>query len=122
MLEFMEIVPGIGGAIKYDSNALGVIAQMGADIPKALGQAIEMVDWKNKSEKELTAGAIYIATVAGNLYGIPATNQIKKSIKAALRGGNPYQIIAGIYIKEEKKKKYTGRPSSGVRRPRISRP
>jgi len=55
-----------------------------------------------------------MARAAGYTLGIPYTNQILKSVNSAYKGGNPWEVILGVYEKEKKK--------SGSLRPEIPRP
>jgi hypothetical protein len=103
LLELVEIVPIIGGAIKYESSALGAVGEFAKDVPEALGAAVGALDWANMSAKQRFNTGLLIGEALGKWYGVPMTNQLKKSIKAASRTDDPWAIILGLYVEEGKK-------------------
>ena len=112
-LEFAEKVPILSN-IKYGANLGGPVAEMGDMIPEAAKAAINLLDWGHMTEKQRFHQITTAARTIGYWYGIPMTNQILKSIKSAYKGGNPYEVIIGVYEKEKKKK--------GGLRPNVPRP
>lgn len=118
-LELIEILPMIGGAVKYRSSLFGPSGEFAKDIPEALRAVVDVTDWQNMTERELRNAGLLIGEVLGQWYGIPMTAQLRKSIKAAMRGGDAYEVILGLYVEEAKKK--TGLPRIENNLPRSPR-
>jgi hypothetical protein len=101
--ESLEVLPLIGGAVKYESSVGGPIGQLALDVPKAVSQTFNMVDHERMSKKEFRNSLLFIGDTLGQYYGIPMTRQLKKSIRAIAQDGNWPQILLGLYVKDEKK-------------------
>jgi len=102
-MEFAEMIPLLGGSAKYGSSLMGPVGELASDIPKGVTEAVKALDWERMSDKQKFNTALFIGEMLGMYYGIPMTRQIKKSLRTASQGGNPYEIILGIYIEEARK-------------------
>lgn len=103
MMEFTEKLPVWGGSAKYGSSLGGVIGEFAQDVPEAAKAVNDLMDWGSMTQRQKLNASMLIAKSIGYAWGIPMTNQILKGVKTASRGGDPYQIILGIYIDERKK-------------------
>ena len=112
--ELLEKVPLIGGSAKYGSNLLGIAGEWADILPEAGEKFSASLDWGKLSDKQKSYNIRVIARAVGLTMGIPMTNQILKSINSAYKGGDPWEVILGVYEKEKKKK--------GGLRPNIPRP
>ena len=110
--ELLEKVPIIGGSAKYGSSLGGIAGEFGNIVPEAAQKFSELVDWNNLTSRQKRTNIRLVAKAIGYSMGIPFTNQIAKSINTAYKGGNPYEVIMGVYIEGQKK---------GLR-PKINRP
>jgi hypothetical protein len=110
LLELLEVVPLIGGAIKYESSALGAAGEFAKDIPEALRSTLGLIDWGSMTPGEKRKSVETIAETLGKYYGVPMTTQIKKSMRTASRSDDPLKILLGVYIEEGRKSK-SGMPS-----------
>lgn len=110
--EFLEKVPIIGGSAKYGSSLGGVAGEWANMVPDAAQRFAELTDWDKISDRKRRSNMIVIAKALGTTMGIPFTSQILKSIRAADQGGNPYQVILGVYIEEQRRR--GGAPSLGL--------
>lgn len=113
--ELLEKIPVIGGSAKYSSHLFGIAGEWGKILPEAGEKFSASLDWDKLTPKQRSYNVRLIARAVGMTAGIPMTNQILKSINSAYKGGNPYQIILGVY--DVKKKR-----SGGSLRPEIPRP
>jgi hypothetical protein len=116
--ELLEKVPLIGGSAKFGSNLFGIAGEWGNVLPEAGEKFAASLDWDKLTDKQKSYNIRLIARAVGLTAGIPMTNQILKSVNSAYKGGNPWQIILGVYDKEKKRKSL--RP--GDLRPSIPRP
>lgn len=112
--ELLEKVPLIGGSAKYSSSLFGIAGEWGSILPEAGEKFAASLDWKKLTPKQRAYNTKLIARAVGMTAGVPMTNQILKSINAYSKGGNPYQVILGVYEVEKKKK--------GGLRPSVPRP
>jgi len=112
--ELLEKIPIIGGSAKYSSSLFGIAGEWAKTLPDAGEGFAASLDWGKLTDKQKSYNIRLIARAVGLTAGIPMTNQILKSINSAYKGGNPYQIILGVYDEEKKKKE-------GLR-PEIPRP
>jgi len=112
--ELLEKIPIIGGSAKFGSSLFGIAGEWADVVPEAGEKFAASLDWGNLTDKQKSYNIRLIARAVGLTAGIPMTNQILKSINSAYKGGNPYQIILGVYDEEKKKK--------GGLRPEIPRP
>lgn len=112
--ELLEKVPIIGGSAKYGSSLFGIAGEWADILPEAGEKFSASLDWNKLTPKQKSYNIRLIARAAGLTMGIPMTNQILKSINSHYKGGDPWEIILGVY-KEEKKRK-------GGLRPEIPRP
>ena len=112
--ELLEKVPLIGGSAKYSSSLFGIAGEWGKILPEAGEKFAASLDWRKQTPKQKSYNIRLIARAVGMTMGIPMTNQILKSINSAAKGGNPYQVILGVYEVERKKK--------GGLRPNVPRP
>ena len=95
--ELLEKVPMIGGSAKYGSSLGGVVGEWASLVPEAAMKFSESLDWDKLTPREKRKNIQLIAKAIGYTYGVPMTNQIMKSINAAYNGGNPYEVIMGVY-------------------------
>ena len=109
-IDVFEKVPGIGGAIKYDASLFGAVGELANDLPTAAKYAIAMIDWDNLSEAQRWRNALFIGHVIGRTWGIPFSNQMKKSIRAGLRGGSTWEVVVGAYVEERRKQGLSSPP------------
>jgi hypothetical protein len=72
------------------------------------------------TDKQKLNASMLVARTLGYGMGIPMTNQILKSVKTASRGGDPYQVILGVYIDERNKRK--GAPNFKLETPKLDKP
>ena len=107
-LEFLEKVPVLGN-IKFGSNLGGPVAELGDLLPEAAKAVGTLSDWGNLSERQKMNNIMLMARAIGYVEGIPMTNQILKSIKAKYNGGNPYEVIMGVYKEAPKSGSGSGR-------------
>ncbi|HUW44811.1 MAG TPA: hypothetical protein VMW50_03355 [Dehalococcoidia bacterium] len=121
LLEFTEKLPVWGGSTKYGSSLGGVIGEFAQDVPEAAKAVNDLMDWGSMTKRQKLNASMLIAKSVGYAWGIPMTNQILKGVKTASRGGDPYQIILGIYI-DEKKKKKGGTPNFKLESPSLKLP
>ena len=112
--ELLEKVPLIGGSAKYSSSLFGIAGEWGSILPEAGEKFAASLDWSKLTPKQRAYNTKLIARAVGMTAGVPMTNQILKSINAYSKGGNPYQVILGVYEVEKKKK--------GGLRPSVPRP
>jgi len=103
--ELLEKFPILGGAVKYGSSLGGPVFEWAKLVPTAISDVVKLTDWNNLTGKERDKMIYNVSRAVGYTMGIPLTNQILKSIKAADRGGNPYQVIMGVYEKEKSSKR-----------------
>jgi len=109
--ELLEKVPIIGGSAKYGSNLGGVVGEWGDLIPEASIKLAASLDWDSLTPRERHKNLMLITKAVGYSLGIPATNQIIKSVNASYNGGNPYEVIMGVYVEASKGGKSGGIPS-----------
>lgn len=109
----IEKVPMLGGSVRFGSNLGGIIGEWGSLAPEAIEEFMKSFDWGNMTEGQRNYAVRTMTRAVGYSLGIPMTNQILKSVKAADKGGNPWQIILGVYDEER---------SGGGLRPNIPRP
>ena len=95
--ELLEKLPMIGGSAKYGSSLGGVMGEWASLVPEAAMKFSESLDWDQLTPREKRKNIQLIAKAIGYSYGIPMTNQIMKSINTAYNGGNPYEVIMGVY-------------------------
>ena len=112
--ELLEKVPIIGGSAKYSSSLFGIAGEWADILPEAGEKFAASLAWGKLTDKQKSYNIRLIARAVGMTAGIPMTNQILKSINSAYKGGNPWQVILGVYDREKKKK--------GGLRPQIPRP
>jgi len=74
-------------------------------VPEAAGKLAELADWDRMTEKQRRKNLMLVAKGVGYTYGIPLTGQMMKSINTAYNGGNPYEIIVGVYKEQKKRSK-----------------
>lgn len=120
MMEFTEKLPVWGGSAKYGSSLGGVIGEFAQDVPEAAKAVNDLMDWGSMTQRQKLNASMLIAKSIGYAWGIPMTNPILKGVKTASRGGDPYQIILGIYIDERKKK--GGAPNFKLESPSLKLP
>ena len=113
--ELLEKVPMIGGSAKYGSSLGGVVGEWASLVPEAAMKFSESLDWDTLTPREKRKNIQLIAKAIGYTYGVPMTNQIMKSINTAYNGGNPYEVIMGVYKEAPK-----GGSGRGRRRGRSS--
>lgn len=118
LLEFAEAIPPIGGSLKYGSNIGGPVAEYLGDISVATSALSKNINWNDLSDRQKLHAALMYGKLLGVAFKIPMTGAIAKSIRTASQGGDPWEIIMGIYIEEEKKRSMPQRP----RPPRLDRP
>lgn len=112
--ELLEKIPIIGGSAKFGSSLFGIAGEWADIIPEAGEKFSASLDWGKLTDKQKSYNIRLIARAVGLTMGIPMTNQILKSINSAYKGGNPWQVILGVYDKEKKR--------GGSLRPEIPRP
>ena len=95
--ELLEKLPMIGGSAKYGSSLGGVMGEWASLVPEAAMKFSESLDWDKLTPREKRKNIQMIAKAIGYSYGVPMTNQIMKSINTAYNGGNPYEVIMGVY-------------------------
>jgi len=95
--ELLEKLPMIGGSAKYGSSLGGVMGEWASLVPEAAMKFSESLDWDQLTPREKRKNIQLIAKAIGYSYGVPMTNQIMKSINTAYNGGNPYEVIMGVY-------------------------
>jgi len=114
--EFAEVLPELGGSLKYQSNLAGPMAEFLAALPDAmggvnytlgwtlesLGVQAQSLDWYNMTDKEKLKVKLETGKVIGTMLGIPMTNQIVKSIRASSNGGDWFEVLYGVYVKAGK--------------------
>jgi hypothetical protein len=120
MMEFTEKLPVWGGSAKYGSSLGGVIGEFANDVPESAKAINGMLDWGSMTDKQKLNASMLVARTLGYGMGIPMTNQILKSVKTASRGGDPYQVILGVYIDERNKRK--GAPNFKLETPKLDKP
>jgi hypothetical protein len=120
MMEFTEKLPVWGGSAKYGSSLGGVIGEFANDVPESAKAINGMLDWGSMTDKQKLNASMLVARTLGYGMGIPMTNQILKSVKTASRGGDPYQVILGVYIDERNKRK--GAPNFKLETPKLKTP
>ena len=102
-LELVEMVPLVGGSAKFGSSLFGPVGELAADIPEGVTKAIMAMDWEHMTKGQRLHTGLFLGQVLGAYYGIPMTNQLKKSIRAWARGGDSWEIILGLYVEEKRK-------------------
>jgi hypothetical protein len=102
MMEFLEVIPIIGGSAKYSTSLLGPLGELSTQVPEALDAAVKSLDWEYMTDKEKLQTKLLVGKVLGLGFGIPMTNQIAKSIRTSSNGGDWYEILLGIYVKAGK--------------------
>ncbi len=103
--EYMELVPGGGGSIKYNSSLFGIVGGVADDFPKDLNQGIKLAfDWENMSRTERINAGLAVGDMLGTYYGVPGTSQLKGMIRNAVKGEDWYTVILGAYQREAEKK------------------
>jgi len=111
--EFLEKVPIIGGSAKYGSSLGGVVGEWANLIPEAAKSFSQGLEWDKMTRKQKEHNLLILIRAIGYTMGIPATNQIVKSVRAEWRGGNPYEVIMGVYIKDKNRRSsFSGMGSS----------
>jgi len=95
--ELLEKLPMIGGSAKFGSSLGGIMGEWASLVPEAAMKFSESLDWDQLTPREKRKNIQLIAKAIGYSYGIPMTNQIMKSINTAYNGGNPYEVIMGVY-------------------------
>mgnify|MGYP001608788681 CR=1 FL=1 len=86
--ELIEVVPLIGGTLKYGSTPLGAVVEEVSDISARLGM-----------RKGPVRGAV---DLSARLIGFPGGGQIAKTAKQIREGGNPYETVMGTYPKHRR--------------------
>jgi hypothetical protein len=102
-MEFLEKLPGIGGTVKYSSSPMGLYGDFFNLVKEGIDSGKTLMDWDNISGAQRTRHVMTLARAVGYAKGIPFTNQVIKSIRAADKGGNPWEVIIGAYVKEAKR-------------------
>jgi hypothetical protein len=115
-LELVEMVPIVGGSAKFGSSLFGPVGELAADIPEGVTKAIMAMDWEHMTDGQRLHTGLFLGQVLGAYYGIPMTNQIKKSIRAWARGGSGWEVVLGLYIEEKRKSKVGPAGPPGVGR------
>lgn len=114
-LELFEKVPFVGGALKFRSSLFGIAGGLAEDVPEAAQRMIQMLDWENMSEAEVGYNIGLIVDTTLTVKGIPGAAQMKKSMRAAARGGTTWQVILGAYIDEESKRRSKSKSKARLR-------
>lgn len=112
--ELLEKVPIIGGSAKYGSSLFGIAGEWADILPEAGEKFSASLDWNKLTPKQKSYNIRLMARAVGLTMGIPMTNQILKSINSAYKGGDPWEVILGVYKEKGKRK--------GGLRPEIPRP
>lgn len=103
--EYLELVPGGGGSIKYNSSLFGIVGGVANDFPKDLNQGIKLAfDWENMSRTERINAGLAVGDMLGTYYGVPGTSQLKGMIRNAVKGEDWYTVVLGAYQREADKK------------------
>jgi hypothetical protein len=97
----LEKVPVLGSMLQYNSSIMGPFGGWADLIPQAIHAMGSSVDWDEISESQKEKNMLIMAKAVGYTFGIPCTNQIIKSVRAEWNGGNPYQVIMGVYVKKK---------------------
>ena len=96
--------------MKYESSLFGIAGQLGTDIPKAFGAAVELLDWDNMTEKQKLGNMLEVGKVLGASLKIPMTNQIIQSIRAEANDAEPWEVVLGVYDRELQRQGKGGLP------------
>lgn len=109
-LELVEMMPIFGGSAKFGSSLFGPVGELAADIPEGTAKAVAAMDWEHMTKGQRLHTGLFLGQVLGAYYGIPMTNQIKKSIRAWASGGSGWEVVLGLYIEEKRKSGGPGGP------------
>lgn len=121
MREALEVLPILGGSLKFESSLGGAGAELANDIPIALGSIIKMTDWDNFTDADKLQSILFVSKVLGTAFGIPGTAQVIGSARSYLRDEAWYDNILAAYREEAKKKRrhrHSPEPPSRPRRPK----
>jgi hypothetical protein len=118
-LELLEKLPLIGGISKYGSSPLGIVGETASIVGEAIKDSGDILDWDSMTPRERWKYGILMGTALGYVTGMSFTNQMRKSFRAYYKGGNPYEVLMGIYVEEKKRK---GAPNFKLETPKLDKP
>lgn len=89
--EIAELIPVVGGGMRYGTGFMGATAEHAVDVGKKIAGAKQ---W-TKPWPELI----------GKTLGVPGTSQAAKMIRIADKGGTPLDMLLGRYPEKKKKRR-----------------